>query len=226
MVFDLNSQPPDLGEDFTNMTVEPPGELQFPMLGALPDLNMGLPDEEELFQFHEAQFAQLVGSDITGGQNEGISSGKFFHDFISIIVMSTRMKLTIYICAYLTIVHADDEQHQPNRDGWPILDLNAHPPDDEEQAVGEAIPDLNVEATYDDHQPDGEAIPDLNVQPANFDQQPDGYIAFDVIDEQDDFDLNLLVPAQHEEMQQSMITNLHESSLVFITLHNNFICHQ
>jgi len=63
------------------------------------------------------------------------------------------------------------------------------------------------------------------VQPANFDQQPDVDIAFDVIDEQDDFDLNLLVPAQHEEMQQSMITNLHES-LVFITLHNNFICHQ
>jgi len=82
MVFDLNSQPPDLGEDFTNMTVEPPDELQFPILGALPDLNMGLPDEEELFQFHEAQFAQLVGSDITGGQNEGISSGKFFHDFL------------------------------------------------------------------------------------------------------------------------------------------------
>ncbi|XP_039837059.1 uncharacterized protein LOC120697787 [Panicum virgatum] len=98
------------------MTVEPPDELQFPILGALPELNMGLPDEEELFQFHEAQFAQLVGSDITGGQNEGISS-----------------------------VHADDEQHQPNRDGWPILDLNAHPPDDEQQAVGEDIPDLNVQ---------------------------------------------------------------------------------
>ena len=79
MVFDLNSQPPDLGEDFTNMTVEPPDELQFPILGALPDLNMGLPDEEELFQFHEAQFAQLVGSDITGGQNEGISSGNRYN---------------------------------------------------------------------------------------------------------------------------------------------------
>ena len=63
--------------------------------------------------------------------------------------------------------------------------------------------------TYDEHQPDEEAIPDLNVQPANIEQQADGDIAFDVPNEQDDFDLDLLVPAQQEEMQQSMISNLH-----------------
>ena len=106
MVFDLNSQPPDLGD-----AEEPPDEPPFPIHAALTDLNQGPPDEEQLFQFHEAQEAQLVGSEIAGWQNEGISSGKFFHDFISIIVMSTIMKLAIYICAYLTVVDADDE-HQ------------------------------------------------------------------------------------------------------------------
>ena len=65
MVFDLNSQPPD--------------ELPSTIHAVLPDLNEGPPDEEQLFQFHEAQFAQLVGSDITGGQNEGISSGNLYN---------------------------------------------------------------------------------------------------------------------------------------------------
>jgi len=65
MALDLNSQPPD--------------ELPSPIHAALPDLNEGPPDEEQLFQFHEAQ---LVGSGIAGGQNEGISPGKFFHDFL------------------------------------------------------------------------------------------------------------------------------------------------
>lgn len=138
------------------------------------------------------------------------------------------MKLAIYICTYLIVVHADDEQHQPNLDGGVIHDLNVHPTDDEHQAVrevipdlnvhptndehqtvGEAIPDLNMRPTYDEHQAHGEAIPDLNVQPTHIEQQADGDVAFDVLDEQDDFYLNLLVPGQHEEMQQSMISNLH-----------------
>ena len=62
MALDLNSQPPD--------------ELPSPIHAALPDLNEGPPDEEQLFQFHEAQ---LVGSGIAGGQNEGISSGNLYN---------------------------------------------------------------------------------------------------------------------------------------------------
>ncbi|RLN23376.1 hypothetical protein C2845_PM07G13630 [Panicum miliaceum] len=89
MVFDLNSLPPDPGEAFTNMTEEPLYELPFPIHAALPDLNEEPLDEEQLFQFHEAQEAQLVGFRvIPGGQNEGISLGKFFQDFAMAVDVS------------------------------------------------------------------------------------------------------------------------------------------
>lgn len=210
MVFDLNSQPPGLGEAFTNRTEDPLYEVPFPIHGALPDLNEEPLDEEQLFQFHEAHEAQLVGSEYKNHEYmKHNSSGKFFQDLISIIIMSTRIKLARYICAYLTAVHAEDEHHQSNPDGWARLDLNALPTGDEQEPVGKAIPDLNVQPTYDEHQLDGEAIPDLNVQPADIEQQADGDIAFDVPAEQYDFDLDLLIPSQHEEMQQSTISNLH-----------------
>ena len=138
---------------------------------------------------------------------ESVQVSSFMTSY-SLIVVSTRMKMTIQIGAYLTVVHADDEHHQPNLGGWAILDLNAHPIEHEHQAIGNAIPDLNVRPTYDNHQAEGEATPDLNLQPADFEEQADGDIAFDITDEQDDFDLDLLVHAQREEMQQSMISNL------------------
>lgn len=137
------------------------------------------------------------------------------------------MQLSIYTCAYLTVVHADDEQHQP--EGWAKVDLNVHPTDDGHQEGREALPDLNVHPTNaghqavgeaisalnvrptDEHQADREAIPDLNAQPADIAQLADRDVAFDVPDQQDDVDLNLLFPAQHEGRNQSMLSNLHYS---------------
>jgi hypothetical protein len=215
MIFDLNSKPPDQGEAFTNMDKKPPEKLPLPFDGALPNLNEEPPEEE-----------QLVGGEVPGGRNEGGSSSKFFHDFISIIVTSTTMKLAIYICAFITAVHAEDE-HQTI--GEAIPDLNMRPPDDEHQAIGEAIPDLNMrptddahqaigdaipdlnmQPTYDEHQADADAIPDLNVQPTDIEQQANEGVAFAVPDEQDEY----------EQMQESMITKLCCSSLLFIIMHN------
>jgi hypothetical protein len=110
------------------------------------------------------------------------------------------MTLAIYICAYLTVVHVDDEH----------------------QAVGEAIPDLNMRPTDDEHQADGGAIPDLNVQPTDIEQLPDEDVAFAVADEQDDFNLNLQASAQYEEMQESMITKPGCSSILFIIIMHNY----
>jgi hypothetical protein len=141
---------------------------------------------------------------------------------ISIIITSTRMKLAKYICAYLTAVHADDKQHQHNLEGWDILDLNVHPTSDEHQAIGGAIPNLNVHPTDDEHQADGDAIPDLNVQLTGIEQQADGDVTFAVPDEQDGFNFNLQASAQYEEMQESMITKLCCSSMLFIIMHNYF----
>jgi hypothetical protein len=134
-------------------------------------------------------------------------------------------------------VHADDKQHQHNLEGWDILDLNVHPTgdehqanggaipnlnvhptDDEHQTIGGAIPNLNVWSTNDEHQADGDAIPDLNVQLTGIEQQADGAVAFAVPDEQDGFNFNLQASAQYEEMQESMITKLCCSSMLFIIM--------
>jgi hypothetical protein len=119
-------------------------------------------------------------------------------------------------------VHPTDDGHQPV--GETIPDLNVRPTD-EHQAEREAIPDLNVRPT-DEHQANRAAIPYLNAQPADIAQLADGDATFDVPDQQDDFDLNVLFPVQHEGRQQSMISNLHYSSLFSIIMHNNFIFHQ
>jgi hypothetical protein len=71
MVFDLNSELPDEGEAFPNISEEPPDEQPFPIHESLPDLNEA-PLEEE----------QLVGGEIPGGQNEGVTSSKFFPDHL------------------------------------------------------------------------------------------------------------------------------------------------
>jgi hypothetical protein len=74
MAFDLNLEPPDQEEAFTNMNEKPPDELPFPIHEALPDLNEGPPEEE-----------QLVGGEIPRWQNEGISSSSFMTSSLSLL---------------------------------------------------------------------------------------------------------------------------------------------
>jgi hypothetical protein len=73
----------------------------------------------------------------------------------------------------------------------------------------------------EDHQPNvgGQAILDLNMPPTDDDYQADGDVTFTVPNEQDYFDLNLQASAQYEEMQESMITDLCCSSMLFIIMH-------
>jgi hypothetical protein len=69
----------------------------------------------------------------------------------------------------------------------------------------------SLHADDEDHQPNvgGQAILDLNVPPTDDDCQADGDVTFIVPNEQDYF----------EEMQESMITDLCCSSMLFIIMH-------
>jgi hypothetical protein len=75
-------------------------------------------------------------------------------------------------------------------------------------------------ADDEDHQPNvrGQAILDLNVPPIDDACQADGDVTFAILTEQDYFDLNLQASAQYEEMQDSMITNLCYSSMLFVIM--------
>jgi hypothetical protein len=59
-------------------------------------LNEEPPYEEEPFQIHKRSKPNLLEMRFSGGQQEGISSGKISHDFISASDMSTRIKFDIY----------------------------------------------------------------------------------------------------------------------------------
>jgi len=76
----------------------------------------------------------------------------------------------------------------------------------------------------EDHQPNvgGQALPDLNAPSADDDCQADGEVTFVVPGEQDYFDLSSQAHAQYEEMQESMITNLCYSSMLFIIMYKSF----
>jgi len=82
----------------------------------------------------------------------------------------------------------------------------------------------SLHAGDEDHQPNvgGQALPDLNAPPADDDCQADGEVTFVVLGEQDYFDLSSQAPAQYEEMQESMITNLCYSSTLFIIMYKSF----
>jgi hypothetical protein len=78
----------------------------------------------------------------------------------------------------------------------------------------------SLHADDEDHQPNvrGQAILDLNVPPIDDACQADGDVTFAILTEQDYFDLNLQASAQYEEMQDSMITNLCYSSMLFVIM--------
>jgi hypothetical protein len=99
MALDLNNPPPDEGE-------------------TLPDLNEKQPeDEDDLFQIHDAHQDDLVGVEITGGQNQIISLGTCLSYWSTPTSQNSP---------------ALDEHHLPDGGGEAIPYLNMQPAHDEE----------------------------------------------------------------------------------------------
>ena len=103
MALDLNNPPPDEGE-------------------TLPDLNEKQPeDKDDLFQIHDAHQDDLVGVEITGGQNQIISPGTCLFTYLSYWSTPTSQNSP-----------ALDEHHLPDGGGEAIPYLNMQPAHDEE----------------------------------------------------------------------------------------------